>query len=196
MALAQRRKTCADTVRIACATGLVGGSIEDATGNAAHPIYELPHAVERIQAAAEAVRGLPVVLTARADNFQWDKPDLDDTLRRLQAFSAAGAHVLYAPALPNLDAIRTVCTSVDKPVNVIMGLTPRSIQLPNSPTQGFVESALAVFARAALGALMRAAEEVISASTFNYAASALTEAQISPLMSQQRPADRVMARRR
>lgn len=113
---------CAKTIRLASEAGLVGGSIEDATGDPATPIYELSHAIERVQAAAEAARDRPFLLTARADNFLCGRRDLDDTIRRLQAFSAAGADVLYAPGLPDLETIRTVCAAVDKPVNVVMGL--------------------------------------------------------------------------
>ena len=115
-------ETCAETIRLACGVGLVGGSIEDATGDPSTPIHDFSHAVERVHAAAEAARTLPFLLTARAENFLWGRPDLDDTIKRLQAFSAAGAHVLYAPGLPDLEAIRTVCAAVDKPVNVVMGL--------------------------------------------------------------------------
>ena len=119
-------KTCAETIRLACRVGLVGGSIEDATGDPEAPIFDLSHAVQRIEAAAEAVRGLPFLLTARAKNYLWGRPDLDDTIKRLQAFSAAGADVLYAPGLPDIEAIQTVCAAVDKPVNVVMGLKGRS----------------------------------------------------------------------
>ena len=115
-------ETCATTIRMACEIGLCGGSIEDATGDPSAPIYDFVLAVERVQAAAEAAAGQPFLLTARAENFLWDRPDLDDTIRRLQAFSRAGADVLYAPGLPDLAAIRTVCESVDRPVNVVMGL--------------------------------------------------------------------------
>lgn len=115
-------KACAETIIGANRVGLVGGSIEDATGESDSPIYEFGHAVERIVAASEAARGLPFLLTARAENFLHGCADLDDTIRRLQAFEAAGADVLYAPGLPDLDAIRDVCRSVTKPVNVVMGL--------------------------------------------------------------------------
>ena len=85
---------------MACAAGLVGGSIEDATGNPDAPIYDISRAVERVRAAAEAARGLPFVLTARAENYLWGRLDLDDTIRRLQAFSEAGADVLMRRASP------------------------------------------------------------------------------------------------
>ena len=109
-------ETCAETIRMACTTGLVGGSIEDATGNPDAPIYDISQSVERIRAAAEAARNLPFLLTARAENYLWGRPDLGDTIKRLQAFAEAGADVLYAPGLPDIEAIRTVCRAVDKPV--------------------------------------------------------------------------------
>src|ERR687891_1506720 len=115
----------AETIRLAADTGLAGASIEDATGDPDRPIYDASLALERVVAAVEAARGLtfPFTLTARAENFLHGRPDLDDTIRRLQAFESAGADVLYAPGLRDLDAVRTLCQAVDKPVNVIMGLT-------------------------------------------------------------------------
>ena len=101
---------CADTIRAASETGLVGGSIEDATGNTDDAIYDFELSVERVAAASEAAKSLPFLLTARAENFLWGRPDLDDTIRRLQAFSRVGADVLYAPGLPSLEAIRAVCS--------------------------------------------------------------------------------------
>src|SRR5882672_9063863 len=109
----------AETIRLAAATGLVGGSIEDASGDKDRPLYAIGQAVERIAAAAQAARALdfPFVLTARAENFLRGNPDLDDTIKRLQAYEKAGADVLFAPALPSLEAVRTVCASVTKPVS-------------------------------------------------------------------------------
>jgi 2-methylisocitrate lyase-like PEP mutase family enzyme len=123
-------ESVAETVRAAAAVGLAGCSIEDHTNRRDDPIFPFDLAVERIAAAVEACRGLPhdFVLTARAENFLWGRPDLDDTLRRLKAFEEAGADVLYAPGLYDLDTIRTVCRAVKKPVNVIMGCRePRSV---------------------------------------------------------------------
>ena len=182
---------CAETIRLAAAVGLVGGSIEDATGDPARPIYDLSHAVERVQAAAEAARKLPFLLTARAENFLWERPDLDDTIRRLQAFSAAGADVLYAPGLPDIDAIRTVCAAVDKPVNVVMGLKGPRYSVAELSAAGVRRVSVGgSFARAALGALLRAAEEVKSSGTFTYAADAIPAATLSRLMSQEKQVDR------
>jgi 2-methylisocitrate lyase-like PEP mutase family enzyme len=113
---------CAVTIHEAAHVGLVGGSIEDATGDPHAPIFDFNHAIERVASASEAATRLPFLLTARAENYLWGRPNLDDTIRRLQAFANAGADVLYAPGLPTLEAIRMVCTSVSKPVNVVMGL--------------------------------------------------------------------------
>lgn len=180
-------ETCAETVALACGIGLVGGSIEDATGDPAAPIYELPQAVERVRAAAEAARDLPFLLTARAENFLWGRPDLDDTIERLQAFSAAGADVLYAPGLPDLEAIRTVCAAVDKPVNVVMGLRGPRFSVDELSDAGVRRISVGgSFARAALGALMRAAQEVRTAGTFDYATEALPASAITALMSREK----------
>ncbi|MGO8065917.1 isocitrate lyase/phosphoenolpyruvate mutase family protein [Rhizobium leguminosarum] len=185
-------ETCAETIRLAYEIGLVGGSIEDATGNPAAPIYELSQAVERIHAAAEAARGLPFLLTARAENYLWERPDLDDTIERLQAFSAAGADVLYAPGLPDIEAIRTVCAAVDKPVNVVMGLKGRKYSVAELSSVGVRRVSVGgSFARAALGALMRAAMEVKTAGTFEYADGALSAAVVSQLMSREKRQDRL-----
>jgi 2-methylisocitrate lyase-like PEP mutase family enzyme len=182
-------ETCAETVILACGVGLVGGSIEDATGDPAFPIYELPQAVERVRAAAEAARELPFLLTARAENFLWGRPDLDDTIERLRAFAAAGADVLYAPGLPDLDAIRAVCAAVDKPVNVVMGLREPYFSVAELSEAGVRRISVGgSFARAALGALMRAAQEVRGAGTFTYAAEALPGSMIADLFSPEKPA--------
>ena len=185
-------ETCAETIRLAAAVGLVGGSIEDATGDPAAPIYDLSHAVERVHAAAEAARGLPFLLTARAENYLWGRPDLDDTIARLQAFSKAGAAVLYAPGLPDLAAIRTVCAAVDKPVNVVMGLKGQRYSVAELAGAGVRRISVGgSFARAAFGGLLRAAQEVLGAGTFSYAQEAMTGADLTALMSDARPASRL-----
>lgn len=177
-------ETCAETVRLAAATGLVGGSIEDATGDPANPIFDLALATDRIRAAAEAARNLPFLLTARAENFLWGRPDLDDTIIRLQAFSAAGAHVLYAPGLPDLAAIRTLCAAVDKPVNVVMGLKGPVYTVDQLAEAGVRRISVGgSFARAALGGLMRAAHEVMDHGTFTYAETTLPAQRIIAVMS-------------
>ncbi|MFO1208489.1 MAG: isocitrate lyase/phosphoenolpyruvate mutase family protein [Amaricoccus sp.] len=185
-------ETCAETILKACEAGLVGGSIEDATGDEDAPIFELPLAIERIRAAAEAARERSFLLTARAENYLWNKPDLGDTIRRLQAFSEAGADVLYAPGLPDIEAIRTVCRAVDKPVNVVMGLKGKSYSVAQLSEAGVRRISVGgSFARAAFGALMRAADEVKSLGTFTYAENAIPDAAISRLMSQDKCADRM-----
>jgi 2-methylisocitrate lyase-like PEP mutase family enzyme len=169
-----RPEDAAETIRLAAETaGLVGGSIEDATGDPAHPIYDFQHAVERIAAAAAAARALPFpfMLVARAENYLHGRPQLDDTIRRLQAFEAAGAAVLYAPGVTAPDDIRTMCASVSKPVNVLVGLK-------GAPQFSVKElGALGVrrisigsgFIRAAMTAFLHAAREVREHGTFTFA---------------------------
>tara|TARA_R110002049_G_scaffold41628_2_gene125127 strand:- start:2297 stop:3136 length:840 start_codon:yes stop_codon:yes gene_type:complete len=176
---------CAETVRKAAGIGLIGGSIEDATGDAAAPIYDIDRAIERIAAAAEAARGKPFYLTARAENFLWGRADLRDTIRRLQAYADAGADVLYAPGLPDIDAIRTVCREVGKPVNVLMGLQGRTYSVQALTDAGVKRISVGgSFARAALGAMRRAAQEVLHDGTFTYAAEAMPDSEIAALMGQ------------
>jgi 2-methylisocitrate lyase-like PEP mutase family enzyme len=112
----------ATIIRLAADAGIVGGSIEDATGDSAKPVYDFNLAVERVAAAAEVAHALPFpfTFTARAENFLHGRRDLDDTVRRLQAFAAAGADVLYAPGLRDLETIRQVVAAVGKPLNVVM----------------------------------------------------------------------------
>lgn len=164
---------CARTIRLAAETGLAGGSIEDATGDLAHPVYDFAQAVERVAAAAEAARAAPApfVLTARAENFLHGRADLDDTIRRLQAFEAAGAEVLYAPGLPDLEAIRTVCASVGRPVNVVMGLRPETFTVAALAGAGVRRISVGgSLARAALGGFLEAAQEIVDAGRFTRAA--------------------------
>lgn len=175
---------CATTIRLACEIGLCGGSIEDATGDPQAPIHDFSLAVERVQAAAEAARGQLFLLTARAENFLWGRPDLDDTISRLQAFSRAGADVLYAPGLPDLAAIRTVCDSVDKPVNVLMGLGGPRYSTAELAAVGVRRISVGgSFARAAWGGLLRAAQEVRDQGTFDYVDDAMPGAALAALMS-------------
>jgi len=124
-------REAAEAIRLACEAGAVGGSIEDSTGSAQQPIYDFNLAVERVQAAVEVARSLPVpfMLTARAENFLHGKKDMDDTIRRLQAFEAAGADVLYAPGLYSLEEMRTVTSALKKPFNAVMGFADPEITL-------------------------------------------------------------------
>jgi 2-methylisocitrate lyase-like PEP mutase family enzyme len=178
-------EVCAETIRLAAAAGLVGGSIEDATYDARAPIIEFSHAVERVAAASEAARSLPFVLTARAENFLNGRPDLDDTIRRLQAFAAAGADVVYAPGLPSLDAIRSVCAAVEKPVNVVMGLSGPVFTVEELQAAGVKRISVGgAFARAALGAFIRAAQEVKDKGTFTFSADAIPYAEVIKYMTE------------
>ncbi len=174
------------TIRLAAEAGLVGGSIEDATGDRARPIYDFAQAVERVAAAAEATRALPFPFTfvARAENFLCGRPDLDDTIRRLQAFEAAGADMLFAPGLPGIDAIRTVCAALTRPVNVIMGLKGAAYSVDQLAEAGVRRISLgSSLARAALGGLLRAAKEVREQGTFTYADQALAFADANAYMA-------------
>ncbi|MGH6888977.1 MAG: isocitrate lyase/PEP mutase family protein [Rhizomicrobium sp.] len=176
---------CAATIRLAADVGLAGASIEDATGNPQEPIYEFGLAVERIAAAAEAARYCHVLLTARAENFLHGRLDLGDTMRRLQAFADAGADVLYAPGLPDLQTIRQVCMSVPKPVNVVMGLKGAAYSVEDLAAAGVKRISVGgSFARAALGAFLRAAREVKEHGTFTYAADALPHAEAHRYMAE------------
>lgn len=167
--------TCAETVRLAIACGLAGGSIEDATARPEAPVHGFERAVERVRAAAEAAHGAdPFVLTARAENFLYGRPDLADTIRRLQAYQEAGADVLFAPGLTTLDQIRSVVSSVDRPVNVVMGLAAARLTLAELEAAGVKRVSLgSSLARAAIGALLRAAREVQDSGTFGYALDAI-----------------------
>lgn len=175
----------AETIRHAAETGLVGGSIEDATGRQEEPIYDFAHSVERVAAAVEAASALPFpfTLTARAENFLYGRADLDDTIRRLQAYQDAGADVLYAPALPSADAIRTVCRSVDRPVNVLAGAAGLRLSVAELGELGVRRVSLgSALPRAALAAVVRAASEIVESGTFDFAGDALPYAEANKLM--------------
>ncbi|HEY5810752.1 MAG TPA: isocitrate lyase/phosphoenolpyruvate mutase family protein [Povalibacter sp.] len=161
----------AQTIRLAAEAGLVGGSIEDASGDKGKPIYDFALATERVAAAVAAARSLPFpfTLTARCENFLRGNPDLDDTLRRLQAYEKAGADVLFAPLLPSLDAVRTVCTSVSKPVNFMIGVPGTSFSVAELEAAGVKRISLATsLYRAAMGGLIAAAQEIVQQRTFSY----------------------------
>lgn len=182
---------CGKTVEMASEIGLVGGSIEDATGDPDDPIFDMGLAIERIEAASEAARKHSFLLTARAENFLWGIIDLDDTIRRLQRFSEAGADVLYAPGLSRIEDIAKVCSAVDKPVNVVMGLTGSQLTVPQLSSAGVRRISVGgSFARTALGALISAANEVKNMGTFTYSASAIPDKEIVQLMSAEKNSDR------
>jgi 2-methylisocitrate lyase-like PEP mutase family enzyme len=181
-------KTVAETIRLAGSTGIVGGSVEDATSDGR--IYEHAHAVERVAAAVESARALPFpfTLTARAENFLHGRHNLGDTIRRLEAFAAAGADVLYAPGLTSLDAIRTVCAAVaPKPVNVLAGMKGANFPLRELASAGARRISVGgALARAALGALMRAGREMKEKGTFTFVDEAAPSAEVSAFMETRR----------
>ncbi|HET6182331.1 MAG TPA: isocitrate lyase/phosphoenolpyruvate mutase family protein [Acetobacteraceae bacterium] len=180
-----RPEDVAATIRHAGAIGLAGGSIEDATGDPARPLFDPVLAAERIAAAAEAARGLGFgfVLTGRAENFLRGNPDLDDTIRRLNAYAAAGADVLMAPGLPDLEAVRTVCASVPRPFNFMIGIRGRSFAVGALAEAGVRRISLATSLwRAAMSGLADAAREVLERGTFGYVESGLSSQELSGLM--------------
>ncbi len=175
---------CALTIEMAVENGLVGGSIEDTTGDKTNPIHPFDLAVERVAAAVEAARDKPFLLTARAEGHSYGQGDLNQTIRRLQAFSEVGADVLYAPDLPGIEAIRTVCAEVDKPVNVVMGLSGPTYSVQELGDAGVARISVGgSFARAAIGAMIRAAREVLGQGTFTYARDAVPDSEVRAMMS-------------
>jgi len=178
-------ETVAETIRLAAAVGLVGGSIEDATGDKNTPLYDIGHATERVAAAAQAARALalPFTLTARAENFLRGNPDLDDTIARLEAFEKAGADVLFAPGLPDLAAVRAVCAAVSKPVNFMVGIRGKSFTVAELATAGVRRISLATsLYRAAMSGLLDAAREVTAKGTFGYLDRSLTTPELNGFM--------------
>ena len=179
-------ETVAETIRLAGATGIVGGSIEDATGNPDAPIYSLEASVERIRAAVEAARSLPFpfTLTARAENYLHGRNDLADTIRRLQAFQDAGADVLYAPGLKTREEIATVLREIDRPLNVVMSFADGNLSVAELTELGVKRISVgAALARAAMGAFQRAAEELRTKGTFNFAKDAASGAKLNQLFA-------------
>jgi 2-methylisocitrate lyase-like PEP mutase family enzyme len=176
----------ARTIIDAAATGIVGGSIEDATDDPEQPLFDIGLATDRIRAAAEAARslGFKFVLTGRAENFRVGRPDLGDTIRRLQAYQEAGADVLFAPGLRTAQEIAEVVRAVDRPVNVMMGMPGMPLTVPELARLGVTRVSLgASLARAAYAALMRAAREVLEQGTFAYADDALPAAELNRIFA-------------
>ncbi|HKQ79113.1 MAG TPA: isocitrate lyase/phosphoenolpyruvate mutase family protein [Blastocatellia bacterium] len=177
-------ETVAETIRLAAATGLVGGSIEDSTQRPGDPIYEFELAVERVRAAVEMARSLPFsfTLTARAENYLVGRPDLKDTINRLQAYQEAGADVLYAPGLTRKEDIISVVSSLDRPVNVVMGLVGVQLSLQELSEIGVKRVSVgSALSRAALGAFLRAAREMRTHGTFTFADEAVSYGEISAM---------------
>ena len=177
-------EAAAETSRRAAAAGLVGGSIEDSTGRADQPVYAIAHAADKIRAATEVAHGLPFPfpLTARAENYLVGRPDIKDTIARLQAYQEAGADVLYAPGLASRDDIAAVISSVDRPVNVVMGLQGVRMSLADLSALGVRRVSIgSALSRAALGAFMRAAREMREHGTFSFAESATSSRELNTL---------------
>jgi 2-methylisocitrate lyase-like PEP mutase family enzyme len=176
----------AETIQLAAVAGVVGGSIEDMSSDPANPIYEQTRATERVRAAAEAAHALPSVftLTARAENYLVGRPDIKDTISRLQAYQEAGADVLYAPGLTSKKDIASLVQSVDRPVNVVMGLQGVQLNLADLSALGVKRISVgSALSRAALGAFLRAATEMRQHGTFGFADEAITYPDINALMA-------------
>ncbi len=175
----------AETIRLAAEVGLVGGSIEDASGDKDKPLYDLSLAAERVAAAVQAARALPFpfTLTARAENYLRGNPNLDDTIKRLQAFEKAGADVLFAPGLPDLEAVRTVCAAVSKPFNFMVGIKGKSFTVAELTAAGVKRISLATsLYREAMSGLVNAAREVKDKGTFGYLDRSLTTPELNNFM--------------
>jgi 2-methylisocitrate lyase-like PEP mutase family enzyme len=175
----------AETVRLAAEAGLVGCTIEDSTGNAAKPLYDFPLAVERIAAAAEAAHslGFPFLVTARAHNFIYPNPNLDETIERLQAFETAGADVLFAPGLPSLDAVKEVCSAISKPFNFMAGIKGKSFPIDELTAAGVKRISIATsFYRAAMTGLLTAARMVRDTGQFHFLDESVTTPELIELM--------------
>ncbi|HEY2862064.1 MAG TPA: isocitrate lyase/phosphoenolpyruvate mutase family protein [Casimicrobiaceae bacterium] len=186
-------ETCAETIRLGAGAGLVGGSIEDATGKADDPIYPFDLSVERVAAAVQAARALPFpfMLTARAENLINGRPDLNDTIRRLEAFAAAGADVLYAPGLRTREDIAAVVRAVaPNPVNVVMGLSGSPFSLQELAALGVKRVSLgSSLARAAYGAFLDAAREIRESGTFTFAQRAAPYAALNEMFKRPKRSD-------
>jgi 2-methylisocitrate lyase-like PEP mutase family enzyme len=175
----------AQTIRLAADAGVVGCTIEDTTGNQDRPLYDFSLAVERIAAAAQVARalGFPFILTARAHNLMYAKPSLDATIKRLQAFEGAGADVLFAPGLPDLNAVRAVCTAVSKPVNFMVGIQGKSFSFAELAEAGVKRISLATsLYRAAMTGFLEAASEVKNSGQFRFLERCVNTTELVKLM--------------
>jgi 2-methylisocitrate lyase-like PEP mutase family enzyme len=180
-----RPEGAAETIGLAGAAGLIGGSIEDFSGDPQKPLYDLGHATERVAAAVATARRLsfPFTLTARAENFLRGNPDLDDTIRRLKAFETAGADVLMAPGLPDLAAVRAVCTALARPFNFMAGIKGRSFSVAELAAAGVKRISLATsLYRAAMSGLVDAAREVKDRGTFGYVETSIATPDLNGFM--------------
>ena len=180
--------TVAETVRMAAGAGLSGCSIEDSTNHSDDPIYGFEFAVERIQAAVGVARSLPFpfMLTARSENYLHGRKDLNDTIRRLQAFQEAGADVLYAPGMTSMDDITTLVKSVDRPVNVLAGMQGVHFDLAELSRVGVRRVSVGgALTRVALGAFLRAAREMKQHGTFTFVDEPVSSDEISNLLREE-----------
>lgn len=174
-----------ETIRLAAQVGLVGCTIEDSTGKQDRPLYDFSLAVERIAAAAQAVRSFsfPFMLTARAHNFVYPNPSLDETIRRLQGYEQAGADVLFAPGLPDLDSVKAVCSALSKPVNFMVGIKGKSFSVADLAAAGVRRISLATsLYRAAMTGFLQALREVKETGGFSFVDYCLTTADINEAM--------------
>jgi 2-methylisocitrate lyase-like PEP mutase family enzyme len=177
----------AETIRLAAASGLVGASIEDASADPGAPVYEFDHALGRIKAAVQAARSapFPFTLTARAENFLYGRTDLAETVRRLQAFERAGADVLFAPGLPDLEAVRTVCAALKKPVNFMVGMRGQAFSQAELAAAGVKRISLSTtLYRAAMTGVLAAGTEA-RAGRFAYVESLMSGADLGRHLRQQ-----------
>lgn len=178
-------KIVAETVRMAAQAGLVGCTIEDTTGNPQRPLFDFDLAVERIEAAAKSARAFhfPFQLTARAHNLMFPGANIDDTIARLQAFEKAGADVLFAPGLPDLAAVRAVCSAVSKPVNFMVGIKGKSFSVAELASAGVRRISLATsLYRAAMSGLLEAARAVMEDGSFAFVEDCVTTADLMKIM--------------
>lgn len=179
-------RDAADAIELAAAAGMVGASIEDATGRQDEPQYPFELAVERVRAAVQAAHNLtfPFTVTARAENFLVGNPDLDDTIHRLQAYQSAGADVLYAPGLTTLSEIKRVIASLEKPVNVLVGRHDRELTVAALTALGVRRISLgSALARVAYGAMLRAGHELLETGTFGFLDEAVAFGEITKTLS-------------
>jgi 2-methylisocitrate lyase-like PEP mutase family enzyme len=183
-------RPAAEAIRLAAQAGAVGGSIEDSTGNPENPIYDFPLALERVQAAVGVVRSLPIpfTLTARAENFLHGRSDLDDTIKRLQAFEAAGADVLYAPGLYDLPTIKTVVSALKKPFNLVMGFADPTLTVEQLSAAGVKRISVGgALSRVALAAFLKCAREMKETGSFGYVREMATIGELRGAFAASRP---------
>jgi 2-methylisocitrate lyase-like PEP mutase family enzyme len=178
-------ETVSETIRLAADAGLAGCTIEDATRDAAHPLYDFELAVERIAAASEAAHSLPspFMLTARAHHLLYEPDNLDETIRRLQAYEKAGADVLFAPALADIPSVRTVCSAISKPFNFMAGIKGKSFPLHDLANAGVKRVSVATsLYRAAMTGLLDAVREINAKGTFTFIDNLASTADLNKVM--------------